>query len=67
MAEDYLEQWVCSVCGYVHDDEEPPDQCPVCAAPANNFVEYLDENDTEMLRRRDDEDDDEFYGEFDEP
>jgi glutamate synthase domain-containing protein 2 len=29
--------WVCIVCGYEHVGEAPPDECPVCAAPADQF------------------------------
>jgi len=35
-------RWRCSVCGYIHEGEAPPDKCPVCKAPASQFVE-LDE------------------------
>ena len=27
--------YVCSVCGYVHEGDEPPAECPVCHAPAD--------------------------------
>ena len=30
-------KWVCSVCGYVHEGDTPPAQCPVCKAPAEKF------------------------------
>ncbi|MBD3267413.1 FMN-binding glutamate synthase family protein [bacterium] len=30
-------QWVCMVCGYVHEGETPPDVCPVCEAEADQF------------------------------
>ena len=23
-------RWICTVCGYVHTGDEPPEQCPVC-------------------------------------
>ncbi|MBO6111631.1 MAG: NADH peroxidase [Lachnospiraceae bacterium] len=29
--------YVCSVCGYVHEGDEPPAECPVCHAPADKF------------------------------
>jgi rubrerythrin len=29
--------WVCNVCGYIHDEEQPPDPCPVCGAPQDKF------------------------------
>ena len=31
-------KWVCSVCGYVHEGEQPPERCPVCKAPAAKFI-----------------------------
>ena len=33
-----MAKWVCSVCGYVYEGEQPPAQCPVCKAPAAKFV-----------------------------
>ena len=30
-------KYVCTVCGYVHEGDEPPAQCPVCKAPADKF------------------------------
>ncbi len=29
----------CTVCGYIHEGNEPPVECPVCKAPASKFVE----------------------------
>ncbi|MDD4714958.1 MAG: NADH peroxidase [Oscillospiraceae bacterium] len=34
-----MKKFVCSVCGYVHEGDTPPEQCPVCKAPASKFVE----------------------------
>jgi len=34
-----MKKWKCTVCGYIHTGEEPPDECPVCKAPKNKFVE----------------------------
>ena len=31
-------KYVCSVCGYVYEGEEPPAQCPICKAPASKFT-----------------------------
>ncbi len=31
--------WVCTVCGYVHHGDAPPDGCPICGAPADLFIE----------------------------
>ena len=30
-------KWVCQVCGYVHEGDQPPEACPVCKAPASKF------------------------------
>ena len=32
-------KYVCSVCGYVHEGDEAPDECPVCHAPSDKFKE----------------------------
>ena len=31
-------KWVCSVCGYVWEGEQPPERCPQCKAPASKFI-----------------------------
>ncbi len=31
-------KYVCSVCGYVHEGDNPPEKCPVCNAPAEKFT-----------------------------
>ncbi len=31
--------WKCTACGYLHTGPNPPDLCPVCAAPAELFIE----------------------------
>ena len=33
-----MTKWVCSVCGYVFEGENPPEFCPQCKAPAAKFV-----------------------------
>jgi len=33
-----MKKFVCSVCGYVHEGDAPPEACPVCKAPASKFV-----------------------------
>lgn len=38
-----MKTWVCSVCGYVFEGENPPAQCPTCKAPAEKFVEQSGE------------------------
>ncbi len=29
--------WVCRKCGYVHEGERPPEECPSCSHPSNYF------------------------------
>ncbi len=36
-------QWVCEICGYVHDDGEAPEICPLCSAPRSRFIVYKEE------------------------
>jgi uncharacterized membrane protein len=38
-----MKKWRCTVCGYVHQGEEPPDECPVCGADKSQF-ELIEEN-----------------------
>ncbi len=35
--ENTMAKWVCTVCGYVHEGAQPPEQCPVCRQPAGKF------------------------------
>ena len=30
-------RWICTVCGYVHTGDEPPEKCPACGQPASVF------------------------------
>ncbi|MCL2351112.1 MAG: NADH peroxidase [Firmicutes bacterium] len=34
-----MKKFVCSVCGYVHEGDAPPEKCPQCGAPASKFSE----------------------------
>jgi len=34
-----MKKWVCQVCGYVHVGDKPPEECPICKAPASKFME----------------------------
>ena len=38
-----MKKFVCSVCGYVHEGESAPAQCPVCKVPAEQFQEVKGE------------------------
>jgi rubrerythrin len=35
-------QWKCTVCGYIYEGKNPPDQCPVCGAFKYQFILYED-------------------------
>jgi len=39
-------KWKCTVCGYIHEGDEPPDECPVCKQPRDVF-EPFEEGDAE--------------------
>ena len=30
-------KWICTVCGYIHQGENPPEKCPLCGVPAERF------------------------------
>ncbi|SHH05524.1 Rubrerythrin [Thermosyntropha lipolytica DSM 11003] len=32
-----MKKFVCGICGYVHEGENPPANCPQCSAPAEKF------------------------------
>ena len=34
-----MKKFVCTVCGYMHEGETAPEQCPICKAGADKFVE----------------------------
>ncbi|MCL2527891.1 MAG: NADH peroxidase [Defluviitaleaceae bacterium] len=34
-----MKKFVCTVCGYVHEDNTPPESCPLCKVPASKFKE----------------------------
>ena len=33
-----MAKYVCSICGYVYEGDEPPIECPQCKAPAEKFT-----------------------------
>ena len=35
--ETIMTTWKCTVCGYVHEGEQPPEQCPICKQSAEKF------------------------------
>ena len=32
-----MKEWKCEICGYIHEGEEAPEECPVCKAKKENF------------------------------
>ncbi|MDR2825997.1 MAG: NADH peroxidase [Deltaproteobacteria bacterium] len=34
-----MKKFVCSICGYVHEGDNPPATCPQCKAPSSKFSE----------------------------
>ena len=38
-----MKKWVCTVCGYVHEGDEAPEQCPVCKQPKEKFKMMVEE------------------------
>ncbi len=44
-----MKKWRC-ICGYIHDGEEPPAQCPKCGAVAEKFT-ALDETAANLVER----------------
>ncbi|MDY6824299.1 MAG: hypothetical protein SWH68_10975 [Thermodesulfobacteriota bacterium] len=38
-----MKKWRCKVCDYIHEDEEPPEKCPVCGADKSKFEAVSDQ------------------------
>ena len=38
-----MKKYVCLICGYVHEGDAPPAECPICHAPATKFQEQAAE------------------------
>ncbi len=37
-----MKKWECTICGYIHEGETPPDECPVCGVGPEYFKEVVD-------------------------
>lgn len=37
-----IKRWRCTVCGYIHEGDTPPEECPLCKAPAEKFEEIVE-------------------------
>ena len=38
-----MAKYVCSVCGYVHEGDQPPEKCPQCGVGAEKFIRQGDD------------------------
>lgn len=38
-----MKRWECTICGYIHEGETPPEECPVCGADSSAFIEVVEE------------------------
>ncbi|MCR5691973.1 MAG: NADH peroxidase [Eubacterium sp.] len=38
-----MKKFVCSVCGYVHEGDQPPEKCPVCGVGPDKFNEMKED------------------------
>jgi rubrerythrin len=38
-----MKRFVCTVCGYIHEGEQPPEICPICKADSSKFNEIKDD------------------------
>ena len=36
-------KWICTICGYVHEGDTPPEKCPQCKQPAEKFKEVQED------------------------
>lgn len=39
-----MKKFKCTVCGYIHEGDAPPEKCPQCKAPASKFVGLIENN-----------------------
>lgn len=40
-----MKKFRCTVCGYIHTGDTPPEECPVCGVGPESFEEITDEDD----------------------
>lgn len=48
-------KWKCTICGYIHTGDEPPDICPICAADKSFFIEITAPDQSEEKVEEEDE------------
>ena len=37
-----MKKFVCTVCGYIHEGDAPPDVCPLCGVGPEDFEEVTE-------------------------
>lgn len=37
-----MKKWRCSVCGYIHEGNAPPDECPQCSSSSAEFTDQIE-------------------------
>lgn len=37
-----MKKFVCTICGYIHEGDAPPKECPICKASADKFQELTE-------------------------
>ncbi|MCI4435533.1 MAG: rubredoxin [Ignisphaera sp.] len=47
-----MPMWKCKVCGFVFEGPEPPEKCPKCGSPKDQFVKLSEEEEKLILRSR---------------
>lgn len=47
-----MKKWKCTVCGYIHVGDEPPEECPVCGADETKFVEVTEEVQQDLVEEK---------------
>ncbi len=38
-----MKKFICTVCGYIHEGDAPPEICPICKVGSDKFIESKDE------------------------
>ena len=38
-----MKKYICTVCGYIHEGDAPPEVCPICKVGADKFEEMKDD------------------------
>jgi len=49
-----MQKWQCTVCGYIHEGDQPPEKCPVCGADRSEFVKLETEETPETATHQED-------------